>query len=65
MFNTYKVIIYVQMSFCFCNIHPLMMAQDRAESTRELINHGRFINLFPPDIINSVQRLERINTKKM
>ena len=41
-----------------------MMAQDRAESIRELINHGKFINLFPPDIINSVQRLERINTKK-
>ena len=40
-----------------------MMAQDRIESTRELINYGRFINQFPSDIIKSIQQLERIDKK--
>ena len=40
-----------------------MMAQDQAESTRELINHGRFINQFPLDIIKLMPQLKRINTK--
>ena len=30
-----------------------MMAEDRAETTREPINYGRFMNQFPPDTINS------------
>ena len=42
---------------------PLIMAQDMAESTRETINHGRFINRFPLDIIKSIRQLERINKK--
>ena len=40
-----------------------MMAQDRAESIREPINYGSFINQFPPDIIKSMRRHERIYTK--
>ena len=40
-----------------------MIAQDRAESTREPINPERFINQFPPDTIISVCQLKRIYTK--
>ena len=40
-----------------------MMAQDLVESTKEPINHGKFINQFPPDTIKSIGQLERINTK--
>ena len=40
-----------------------MMAQDWAESTWEIINYGRFINQFPPDIIKSIWQLKRINKK--
>ena len=43
---------------------PLMMAQDRAKSSRESINYGRFINEFPPDTIKSMRWLERTNTKR-
>ena len=28
-----------------------------------MINHGRFINQFLPDIIKSIRQLERINKK--
>ena len=40
-----------------------MMVQDRAESNREPIDCGRFINQFLPDIIKLIRQLERINTK--
>ena len=40
-----------------------MMAQDQAESTREPINYGRFINHFLPDIIKLIHELQRINKK--
>ena len=40
------------------------MAQDWAESTREITNYGRFNNRFPPNIIRSISQLERINKKK-
>ena len=40
-----------------------MLAQDRTESNWEPINHGKFINRFPPDAIKSMRWLERINTK--
>ena len=42
---------------------PLMMAQSRAESTWEINNYGRYINQFPPNIIKSIRRYERINKK--
>ena len=42
-------------------IHLMMIAQDWAESTREPINHGRFINQFLLDIIKLTHQLERIN----
>ena len=43
--------------------HTLMMTQNKAESTREPINHGRCMNQFWLHIITSIQQLERINTK--
>ena len=38
-----------------------MMVQDEAESTREPINYGRFINRFQPDIKTSIQQLEKMS----
>ena len=59
MLNTYKVVMYMERSYHFDNIHtPLMMAQDWAESSREPINYGRFINQFLPDAIKSMQWLK-------
>ena len=40
-----------------------MMAQNKARSNREPINYGRFIKQFWPDIITSMQQLERIDTE--
>ena len=40
-----------------------MMAQCRAESTWEINNYGKCINLFPPNIIKSIRQYERINKK--
>ena len=40
-----------------------MMAQCLAESNWEIINYGRFINQFLPNIIRSIQQFERINKK--
>ena len=42
-----------------------MMAQDRAESTREPINHRIFTDLFPPDTIKSMRLLEGVYTKNL
>ena len=39
------------------------MAQSQAESTWEMNNYGRYINQFPPNIINSIRQYERINKK--
>ena len=52
-----KIISYLQYE------HSLMMAKDQVESTRERINHGRFINQLPPDIITSIRPIEGINKK--
>ena len=40
-----------------------MMDLDWAESTKEITNHGRFINQFPLEIIRSIRQLERSNKK--
>ena len=40
-----------------------MMAQSWAESTWEMNNYGRYINQFPPNIIESIRQYERINKK--
>ena len=42
---------------------PLMMAQSLAESTWEITSYGRFINQFSPNIIRSIQQIQKINKK--
>ena len=42
---------------------PLMMAQSRAESTRDTYNYGQYINQFPPNTIKVIRQYERIQKK--
>ena len=42
---------------------PLMMAQSRAESTRDTYNYGQYINQFPPNMIKVIREFERIQKK--
>ena len=37
---------------------PLMMAQSRAESTRDSYNYGQYINQFPPNSIKVIREFE-------
>ena len=50
--------------FCllFCCSNIVVYGKNFPKSTREPINSERFIYQFPPDIIKSMRRLERINT---
>ena len=47
----------------FCNRIPWMMAQSRAESTRDTYNYGQYINQFPPNTIKVIREFERIQKK--
>ena len=40
-----------------------MMAQSRAESTRDTYKYGQYINQFSPNTIKVIQELERIQNK--
>ena len=40
-----------------------LLFKDRLKSTMDQINHGRFINQFPSDILRLILQLERMNTK--
>ena len=40
-----------------------MMAQSRAESTRDTYNYGQYINQFPPNMIKAIREYERIQKK--
>ena len=40
-----------------------MMAQNRTESTWEIINYGKYINEFPPHTTKSIRQNKRINKK--
>ncbi len=42
---------------------PLMMAQSRAESTRDTYNYGQYINQFPPNTIKIIREFEQIQKK--
>ena len=42
---------------------PLMMAQSRAESTRDTYNYEQYINQFPPNTIKVIWEFERIQKK--
>ena len=41
----------------------LMMAQSRAEGTRETYNHGQYLNQFPTNKIKVIREFERIQKK--
>ena len=49
--NTYKVVMYMQRSHRFCNIHTPDDGQDRAERTRITISYGSFIKQLLQDTI--------------
>ena len=51
-------------SLCLFHIPVSGYVTHRVETAMEVINHRRFINEFPPDIIKSMLRLERIYSKK-
>ena len=40
-----------------------MMAQSRAENTRDTYNYGQYINQFPPNMIKVIREFERIQKK--
>ena len=40
-----------------------MMAQSRAESTRDTYNYGQYVNQFPPNTIKVIREFERIQKK--
>ena len=40
-----------------------MMAQSRAESTRDIYNYGQYMNQFPPNTIKAIREYERIQKK--
>ena len=40
-----------------------MMAQSRAESSRDTYNYGQYLNQFPPNTIKVIREFERIQKK--
>ena len=59
--------LYITLVFCKTPIEgvdpPLMMAQNRAESTRDTCNYGQYINQFPQNTIKVIREFERIQKK--
>ena len=60
----YTVVICKNKSYInFVIDSPLMMAQSRAESTRDTYNYGQYLNQFPPNTIKVIREFERIQKK--
>ena len=55
--------LFLQSSNVHTKVTSLMVAQIWAESSWEITDYGRFINLFLPNIIRSIWQFERINKK--
>ena len=55
----YIYILYIT----FVTDSPLMMAQSRAESTRDTYNYGQYLNQFPPNTIKVIREFERIQKR--
>ena len=49
--------------WAFVTDSPLMMAQSRAESTRDTYNYGQYLNQFPPNMIKVIREFERIQKR--
>ena len=47
--------IYIYIYITFVADPPLMMAQSRAESTRDTCNYGQYINKFPQNTIKVIR----------
>ena len=63
-FFVYVVVICKNKSYITFEIAPpLMMAQSRAESTRDTYNYGQYINQFLPNTIKAIREYERIQKK--
>ena len=46
-----------------CNSVNMMMAQSRAESTRDTYDYGQYLNQFPPNTIKVIREFERIQKR--
>ena len=53
----------IKLDFTFVIDPPLMMAQSRAESTRDTYNYGQYINQFPTNTIKVIREFEQIQKK--
>ena len=61
---TYIVVVCKNKSYIsFVIDPPLMMAQSRAETTRDSYNYGQYINQFPPNTIKAIRQYQRIQKK--
>ena len=60
-----SIVVCIPSTFCptFVTDSPLMMAQSRAESTRDTCNYGQYLNQFPPNTIKVIREFERIQKK--
>ena len=62
--RSYIVVICKNKSYItFIIDPPLMMAQSRAESTRDIYNYRQYIKQFPSNTIKAIQKYERIQKK--
>ena len=60
----YTVVICKNKSYItFVTDSLLMMAQSRAESTRDTYNYGQYLNQFPPNTIKVIREFERIQKR--
>ena len=60
----YTVVICKKKSYItFVIDSPLMMAQSRAESTRDTYNYGQYLNQFPPNTIKVIREFEQFQKK--
>ena len=61
---TYSLLDPFEFPYYFYRIRgELMMAQSRAESTRDSYNYGQYLNQFPPNTIKVIQEFERIQKR--
>ena len=61
--STYFLLNPFEFPYYFVIDPPLMMAQSRAERTRDTYNYGQCINQFPPNTIKVIREFERIQKK--
>ena len=55
--------VVIKSYITFVTDSRLMMAQSRAESTRDTYNYGQYLNQFPPNTIKVIREFERIQKR--